>query len=104
MSSSLQCVAGTQPAQGQFTQFVPPGAVTCVPTAHQQAFEFHWLAFAPAGRGDNTQRTTCELWRWVGGEWRSVFLPGTRFTGDELHDQGWKYCQPCEPLVVALAP
>ncbi len=101
MSSSLQVVPGTEPAQGQFTQFLPLGAVTCMPSREQQRFEFHWLAFAPNG---SAARTTCELWRWAGGEWRSVFVPGTRFSGDELHDQGWTYCQPCEPVVVTVRP
>ena len=103
MSASLQRVPAAEPAHGQFTQFLPPGALTCMPNLEQQRFEFHWLAFAPDPDA-KAVRATCELWRWVGGEWRSVFLPGTRFTADELHDQGWTYCQPCEPLVVTLRP
>ena len=99
-------VVSAGPAQGSavaFSQFLPVRALTCAPDAASAHHEFHWLAFV--ARSQTVQfplRVECELWRWADGQWRSVFVPGTRFTPGELHDHGWRYCKPCEPLVTVL--
>ena len=86
-----------------FSQFLPVSALTCAPEAMSAHHEFHWLAFvADSPKVQFPVRVECELWRWLDGQWRSVFVPGTRFTPSELHDHGWRYCKPCEPLVTVI--
>ena len=103
MSHSAVLAETAQPSPAAFSQFVPVSALTCAPEAAFAHHEFHWLAFvSPQARVKFPMRVECELWRWHDGQWRSVFVPGTRFTPSELHDHGWRYCKPCEPLVTVL--
>ncbi len=86
-----------------FNRYLPASAMTCVPDVANNHHELHWLAYVPPhGRPSFPLRTECELWRWHDGEWRSLFVAGSRFTPDELHDQGWRYCKPCEPVVALI--
>ena len=86
-----------------FSQFLPTSELTCAPAPGTEQHEFHWLAYVPRGKRPQLPlKVECELWRWHDGQWRSVFVPGTRFTPSELHDQGWRYCKPCEPLVAVV--
>jgi hypothetical protein len=93
--------AGGIAQQAGFAQYFSAPTAVCAPPVGTEHHEFHWLAFV----GDAPQfpyRTSCELWRWSAGQWRSVFVPGSRFTPEELTAQGWRYCKPCEPLVAVV--
>ncbi len=86
-----------------FSQFLPVSALTCAPEPASAHHEFHWLAFiAPSQKVQFPVRVECELWRWLDGQWRSVFVPGSRFTPSELHEHGWRYYKPCEPLAAVI--
>ena len=103
MSQTATLAEGAQPGAVAFSQFVPLSATTCAPEAVSSHLEFHWLAFvSPSQKMQFPLRVECELWRWHDGQWRSVFVPGTRFTPAELHEHGWRYCKPCEPLVTVV--
>ncbi len=92
-----------EPGTAAYNQFRPLPVYTCVPAMGAAHHELHWLAFvAPDGPAQFPLRVECELWRWHDGQWRSVFVPGTRFTPEELHEHGWRYCRPCEPFVAVL--
>ncbi len=103
MSQSVMSTDTAQANTAAFSQFLPVTALTCVPDAVSAHHELHWLAFvAPSQKMQFPVRVECELWRWHDAQWRSVFVPGTRFTPDELHEHGWRYCKPCEPLVTVV--
>jgi hypothetical protein len=69
---------------------------TCQPQRTDLQYEFHWLVFAAAAPNNvPTYSANCDLWRWADGSWRSIAVPGARFTPDELYDHGWRYCGPC---------
>jgi hypothetical protein len=68
----------------------------CEPAGEDRAQEFHWLAYVgPAVREGRGFSAACELWRWAAGEWRSISVPGARFSPEEMHAQDWRYCGPC---------
>ncbi len=103
MSQSALLAEAGHAGTAAFSQFLPLVALTCAPDAGFAHHELHWLAFVPPlQKMQFPARVECELWRWHDGQWRSVFVPGTRFTPDELHEHGWRYCKPCEPLVTVV--
>jgi CheY-like chemotaxis protein len=71
--------------------------LTCEPPPDRDQHEFHWLLFVDQAPGaQHAFNAACDLWRWSRGAWRSVTVPGASFTPDEMYDQGWRYCGPCE--------
>ncbi len=103
MSHTATLAPATSSNAAPFSQYLPMSELTCAPEPLYAHHEFHWLAYvAPNGKSAFPMRVECELWRWHQDEWRSVFVPGTRFTPEELHEHGWRYCKPCEPLVAVI--
>ena len=77
--------------------------VPCEPPVDHRRKEFHWLLLAtPASSAVHTFSAACDLWRWVGFEWRSVTVPGAVFAAEEMYAQGWRYCGPCIQKVVRV--
>ncbi len=77
--------------------------VPCEPPVEHRRKEFHWLLLAmPSSSTVHTFSAACDLWRWVGFEWRSVTVPGAVFAPEELYAQGWRYCGPCIQKVVRV--
>ena len=77
--------------------------VPCEPPVEHRRKEFHWLLLAaPSSTSVHTFSAACDLWRWVGFEWRSVTVPGAIFAPEELYAQGWRYCGPCIQKVVRV--
>jgi len=68
----------------------------CEPPPDLALHEFHWLVYVkPDFAAIRAFNTSCDLWRWSNGSWRSVAVPGAQFSREEMHDQGWRYCGPC---------
>jgi hypothetical protein len=100
-ANERNAVTTLRTAPPTFSTYVPHAELRCAPPVDEEHQEFHWLAYV--GSAPRLPlRTSCELWRWSAGEWRSVFVPGSRFSPDELHKQGWRYCKPCLPLVAVV--
>jgi len=79
------------------------GQSRCIPGDDQQGHMFHWLVFVAAPpKGKDAVSAACDLWRWHKGEWRSVFVPGAKFTPEEMHEQGWRYCAPSVQVFVNI--
>jgi CheY-like chemotaxis protein len=73
------------------------GGLSCKPQAHRDQHGFHWLVFVDRDLATIGHFTVqCDLWRWVHGRWASATVAGAVFTPDEMFDQGWRYCGPCE--------
>ncbi len=69
---------------------------SCAPPENRDQHEFHWLLYTEqAAPGPHVFSAVCDLWRWSGSSWRSIAVPGARFSPDEMHEQGWQYCGPC---------
>ena len=77
--------------------------VPCEPPVDHRRKEFHWLLLAmPVSPAVHTFSAACDLWRWIGYEWRSITVPGAVFTAEEMYAQGWRYCGPCIQKVVRV--
>jgi CheY-like chemotaxis protein len=69
----------------------------CAPQAYRDRHGFHWLVFLPRDlEKPGVFTVQCDLWRWVHGAWSSTTVAGAVFTPDEMYEQGWRYCGPCE--------
>jgi CheY-like chemotaxis protein len=76
---------------------------SCRPQAPCDQHCFHWLVFVPSDLETGDGFTApCELWRWVRGAWSSTAVTGAVFSPDEMYEQGWRYCGPCEEKVAQI--